>query len=50
MFSRSILFRDEVNDRLVVEAEERKVSVTWLVNQLCQEGLDRLAPEIKVTT
>lgn len=49
MFSRSIQFRDEVNDRLVASAEKMHVSVNWLVNQLCDEGLERLIPDLKVT-
>jgi hypothetical protein len=49
MITRSITFWDDVNDGLVREAEERRVSVNWLVNQLLKEGLERLQPEIKVT-
>lgn len=50
MVTRSITFRDEVIDPLIVEAEIRNVSVNWLVNKLCEEGLKRLQPEIRVTT
>ena len=49
MFSRSIQFRDEVNDQLVKEAEARNVSVNWLVNQLCAEGIDHLKPGLRIT-
>jgi predicted HicB family RNase H-like nuclease len=49
MFTRSITFWDEVNDRLIAEAEARRVSVNWLVNQILKEGLERLEPVIKVT-
>jgi predicted HicB family RNase H-like nuclease len=50
MITRSITFWDEVNDQLVEEAAKRLVSVNWLVNQLLKEGLERLQPEIKVTS
>lgn len=46
----SIRFEDEVMDRLRNEATDRLVSINWLVNRLCDEGLDRLVDEIKVTT
>lgn len=49
MVTRSITFRDEVIDGLTASAEKMNVSVNWLVNQLCQEGLERLEDEIKVT-
>jgi predicted transcriptional regulator len=49
MITKSIQFRDEINDRLVESANKMHVSVNWLVNQLCDEGLDRLIPELKVT-
>jgi len=48
-FNRSIQFRDDVNDRLSAAAERMHVSVNWLVNQLCDEGLERIIPELKVT-
>lgn len=50
MVTRSITFRDEVIDPLIVEAELRNVSVNWLVNQLCEEGLKRLKPAIELTS
>ena len=49
MVTRSITFRDDVIDPLIVEAEVRNVSVNWLVNQLCEEGLKRLLPELRLT-
>jgi hypothetical protein len=48
MFTRSIQFRDDVNDDLVSAAEARRISVNWLVNQLCREGLDHLRPNLTV--
>ena len=49
MITRSITFRDDVNDQLVEASERMHVSINWLVNQLCREALDRLRDEIKVT-
>jgi len=48
--TRSIRFPGDLWDDLTKEATDRLVSVNWLVTQLCREGLERLTPEIKVTT
>jgi predicted HicB family RNase H-like nuclease len=50
MITRSLRFDDEVYDQLVKEAESRRVSFNWLVHQLCTEGLDRLQPQLRITT
>lgn len=39
-----IRFDRDVHDRLVIEAETRMVSITWIVNQLVREGLERIVP------
>lgn len=49
MVTRSITFWDGVLDDLTAEAAKRNVSVNWLVNQLCEEGLKRLLPELRLT-
>ena len=48
--TRSIQFPEDLNEAMVKAAEERQVSFNWLCNQLCREGLARLAKTIKVTT
>lgn len=50
MVTRSIQFWDDVIDGLVEAAQARAVSVNWLVNQLLRESLDRLKPEIELTS
>ena len=50
MLARSIQFRDGLYERLTEAADSRQVSTQWLINQLLEEGLERLANEIKVTT
>jgi predicted transcriptional regulator len=50
MLARSIQFRDGLYERLTESADNRQVSTQWLINQLLEEGLERLATEIKVTT
>jgi hypothetical protein len=49
--ARGIRFDPDVDDRLEREAEERMVSVNWIVNRLVREGLDRIVPldEFKLT-
>lgn len=49
MTTRSIQFRDGLYERLTEAADERGVSTNWLINQLAEEGLERLVAEIKVT-
>lgn len=48
--TRSVQFRPGLYERLMAAAEERQTSTQWLINQLLDEGLERLANEIKVTT
>lgn len=50
MVTRSIQFYGDLYERLTAAAEERRVSTQWLINQLCDEGLERLQPELRVTT
>lgn len=42
--STAIRFVPEVHDRLVAAAEERDVSINWLVNRAVEQFLDRLIP------
>lgn len=39
-----IRFDPGLKKRLQAAAKERTVSMTWIVNKLCAEGLDRLIP------
>ena len=50
MTTRSIQFWDDLYERLTEAADNHHVSTQWLINQLCDEGLERLTDEIKVTT
>lgn len=46
----SLRLPDGLHENLVNAADDRRVSVTWLINKMLEEGLERLNPEIKVTT
>lgn len=40
----AIRFRPDLHDALVAAAEEREVSVNWLVNRAVEDFLPRLIP------
>lgn len=42
--STGVRFDPDVHERLVAAAEDRSVTINWLVNRLVREGLDRLIP------
>ena len=42
MKTRSIQYDDEIYDQLQVAAENRGVSVNWLVNKILEESMIRL--------
>lgn len=42
--STAVRFKPEIHERLVAAAEERDLSINWLVNRACEEFLDRLIP------
>jgi hypothetical protein len=50
MATRSVRFPRDLLDRLDKEADQRDLSTNWLIIKLCQEGLDRLTDELKVTS
>jgi len=50
MTTRSIRFPRELLDRLDNEADKRELSTNWLIMKLCEEGLERLDSEFKVTS
>jgi CopG-like RHH_1 or ribbon-helix-helix domain, RHH_5 len=50
MATRSVRFPRELLDRLDKEADQRDLSTNWLILKLCQEGLERLDSEFKVTS
>ena len=47
---RTIQFDEGVYSELTGAAKERGVSINWMVNKLCEEGLNRLEPDLRVTT
>jgi len=49
MATRSIRFPRELLDRLDKEADKMELSTNWLIMKLCQEGLDRLESELRIT-
>ena len=49
MTTRSIRFPRELLDRLDKEADKMELSTNWLIMKLCQEGLDRLESELRIT-
>lgn len=49
MAARSVRFPRDLLDRLDDEADKRDVSTNWLIIKLCEEGIERLRPEITVT-
>ncbi len=49
MITRSIRFDPKLNDKLMDAAEKRHVSINWLIHKLLEEGVERLAEEIRVT-
>ena len=50
MKTRTIQFDEGVYSELTTAASERGVSINWMVNKLCEEGLNRLEPDLRVTT
>jgi len=49
--STGVRFRTDLHERLVAAAEERDLSVNWLVNKAVEDFLDRLIPadELRLT-
>jgi len=50
MATRSVRFPPGLLSRLDNEAGKRLLSTNWLIIKLCEEGLERLTEEIKVTS
>ena len=48
--ARTVRLRDDIYERLLIESEERDLSVAWLINRAVEELLERLVPvSVEVT-
>lgn len=45
----AVRIKVELRDRLAAEAADLGVSVIWLVDRLCREGLDHITPNFSLT-